>query len=545
MSRRGAALGKGPFWSDESGAAATLYALALPALVAVAGIAFDYARVAAMDTELQNAADQAALAAATQLDRRDGAIERATTAATDVISNETRFANDGKGRDVSSLTISFYETAPEAEACAGGGLEDDEHESAAFVCVQVNTRSAFYALTPIVAAVRGDILSQAVAGLGSALCRTPPLMICNPDEVADPNATFISDRVGHGLLVVRGGGGAWSPGNFGYLDTGLANGAVGVAQALGWVSPPGSCVSQSGADTVDTEPGNMTSVTEAFNTRFDIYDGANACWTGGTCPPSRNSRKDLLHPNNSDACTTTGNSGWREPTNSYDPSAPQNAPTAMGHPRDVCHALATGEPGACTSAFGNGVWHFETYLKTHYRRTQIGNNGQPVGSWWTLADWQANTGRSTTPTRYQVYLWELENEGDPVDGVQILGPSPASANGNTLVNHGTPICSQNQRDGGFGTGTVPNANVADRRRLSVAIINCRANNVNGNSTGVPVQRWMDVFLVQPSLNRNSSGARRGTRQDELYVEVIGETTAGSSGETAGSVVRRDLPYLIK
>ena len=56
---------------------------------------------------------------------------------------------------------------------------------------------------------------------------------------------------------------------------------------------------------------------------------------------------------------------------------------------------------------------------------------------------------------------------------------------------------------------------------------------------VPVRRWIDVFLVQPSLNRNRTG------QDEIYVEIIGDTTAGSAGETAGTVIRRDLPYLLR
>ena len=56
------------FRVDESAAIAPTFALSLFALIAVGGIAFDYARLAAMDTELQNAADQAALAAASQLD---------------------------------------------------------------------------------------------------------------------------------------------------------------------------------------------------------------------------------------------------------------------------------------------------------------------------------------------------------------------------------------------------------------------------------------------------------------------------------------------
>ena len=55
-------------WRSASGSVAPTVALSLVALIAVGGIAFDYARMASLDTELQQAADQAALAAATQLD---------------------------------------------------------------------------------------------------------------------------------------------------------------------------------------------------------------------------------------------------------------------------------------------------------------------------------------------------------------------------------------------------------------------------------------------------------------------------------------------
>ena len=51
--------------SDNSAAVAPTVALSLFALIGAGGIAFDYARLASLDTELQNAADQAALAAAT------------------------------------------------------------------------------------------------------------------------------------------------------------------------------------------------------------------------------------------------------------------------------------------------------------------------------------------------------------------------------------------------------------------------------------------------------------------------------------------------
>uniref|UniRef100_UPI003AA95945 pilus assembly protein TadG-related protein n=1 Tax=Tritonibacter scottomollicae TaxID=483013 RepID=UPI003AA95945 len=62
------------FRNDESAAVAPTIALSLFALIAVGGIGFDYARMAALDSELQNAADHAALAAATQLDQQSGAI---------------------------------------------------------------------------------------------------------------------------------------------------------------------------------------------------------------------------------------------------------------------------------------------------------------------------------------------------------------------------------------------------------------------------------------------------------------------------------------
>lgn len=66
------------FVKNADGAVAATYALALIPLIAIAGLAFDYTRAVGLDTELQNAADQAALAGATQLDRETGAITRAT-----------------------------------------------------------------------------------------------------------------------------------------------------------------------------------------------------------------------------------------------------------------------------------------------------------------------------------------------------------------------------------------------------------------------------------------------------------------------------------
>ncbi|MDZ4272481.1 MAG: pilus assembly protein TadG-related protein, partial [Erythrobacter sp.] len=61
------------FAKARDAAIAPLYALALFGLIMIAGVGWDYSRMATMHSELQNAADQAALAAATQLTGVSGA----------------------------------------------------------------------------------------------------------------------------------------------------------------------------------------------------------------------------------------------------------------------------------------------------------------------------------------------------------------------------------------------------------------------------------------------------------------------------------------
>ena len=533
------------FLRNADGAVAATYAIALVPLIAIAGLAFDYTRAVGLDTELQNAADQAALAGATQLDRTSGSMERAINAIQGgLVTNSTLFSNDGSGSTVAitnATQITFYPTKADAEAGTNGFTNVNNFANAAFVQVDVDTRDARYTLTPIVGAISGTLGASAVAGLGSALCRIPPLMVCNPDERTSsdsPPSMDITGRIGHGLLAKPGGGGKWTPGNYGYLDVGLANGAVGVRQAIGWDGPPGACLAQNGVDTlqVDTEPGNIANASfAAMNTRFDIIDNPS-CESGGTCSPALNSRKDLFRRANAGANSCSAKTGdWVEGTNKY---LPNNAnvpytgtPDAMGHPRDRCHAVESGDPGQCVNDnFGNGVWDRDAYFRTHYVRTVATGNGA-AGSRWSQADWQRELSGEAAAginniTRYEVYQWEEENAGDLVDGVRVLGDTPSGATGSTLVNHGQPVC---------GTGVTR----PDRRRITVAVINCELHDVKGRSRGLPVRHWIDVFLVQPAIDRDR------TRKDEIYVEIIGETDISRSGAPIGPTIRRDTPYLVR
>lgn len=557
---------------DRSGAVAATVGLSLFALVAIGGIAFDYARLASLDSELQNAADQAALAAATQLDQQSGAIARATAAAEGLLANQTLMANDGNAANmaINITSVLFYAAKADAEGANGTDCPTDNALNAAdaasnaaakFVCVRTMNRVAKYALTPVVAAFKsGNVAAMAVAGLGAAICKTPPVMICNPNEGGDPSFTA-ANYIGKGLrlVTVGGGPGAWSAGNFGYLDTsGGSNGVPGLQEALGWVSPPGDCLSATG---VDTKPGANTPATDAINTRFDIYDNG-ACQPGGSCPASINTVKDLVRPGNANgnnACRIH-NAGWQEvagankvylpdATNALTPTT--LTPDAMGLPRDMCHAAGSAAANFCTGPIGTGAWDRDAYFRTNY-------------GWATTAIWQTNTGLSASvavtasnyASRANVYKWEIANVGRVVGGVTVLGVRNAQGNGaNGLKAQNTPVCSNIQTPS-YGTGLTPGGTNVDRRRFSVAVVNCSTGDhggpVNGNSDGVTVQKWIEIFLVEPSTSRGAvsvgspaTNARSGTNSGDMYAEVISETTAGGAGSTAGQVVRRDVPYLVK
>ena len=529
-------------WRNSDGAVASTVALSLIALVAVGGLAFDYARVAAMDTELQNAADQAALAAAGQLDGQSDACARAAAAATALLTNNTLFANETGGSMAITVqnestcdatgNIRFYQSYNQVTDAPG--LAATDGINATVVMVRVDPRETFYTLTPIVAAMSsGNIQGEAIASLGSAICKTPPVMMCNPTEpTGNVNSNYPFDpAVGSGLRLVIGSPDA--PGNFGFLRT-EESGATGVAKMLGYNNPPTGCIATNG---VDTEPGNMISVRAAFNTRFDISEnGSLTCPAGGTCSPSENSRKDVVRASG-DSCNIS-NSGWRESsipyrapnTNPLDATTnPMNGtnayPSVMGYPRDLCHAVSL--TGSCsTGILGNGAWDIDAYFHVNYG--------------WNRSQWMANTedsdGNPLAATaadvpgvsRYEVYLWEMANPS------QVAVPQPIGATG--LNGYARPVCRS--------PGIVPTMTVPDRRRISVAVVNCRAENIRGAGTGVHVVDWLDVFLVEPALARGNGPNARSTNGD-IYVEVIQKTSSGTSGTVAGQVTERAVPHLIR
>lgn len=502
---------------NDRGAVAATYALALTGLIVIGGVGFDYGRLMAMDSELQNGADQAALAGATQLNGLSGACSRAAARAISLVTNTTVVANSGHsitlpsepGCDASG-SVRFWQNKDRTSAATNDS-------NARFIEVRVDSRSVDYAFTPIAGLIYGSVGAGAMAGLGSSVCKVPPVFMCNPNEGSDPLFT-VANYIGVGIrLTANDGGSTYGNGNFGYLQTNAGNGANAVRDVLGKVDIPGDCVN---VDSIETKTGEQITVLDALNTRFDIYGGGitQTCSANGSlCPPSANSRKDVVHKGNTNNCAfTNGNgNGWQVAPQPYRPpsaaaltDAEIAATSPMGYPRDICHAVSP--TGSCGGGrIGSGTWDRNAYFKT---------NSQNYAPSFDIAA----TFGTATPTRYQVYRYEAANpstrlQAQSAGGGNTARPQPY------CVTPGIPV-------GGVG---------ADRRVISVAVVNCATQNL---SNPIRPVNWIDVFLVEPSLRRQQ-GSTLITEASDVYVEVVGATTLGG-GSNAAQLIRRDVPYLV-
>jgi Flp pilus assembly protein TadG len=530
------------------GAVAPTVALSLFALIGVGGIAFDYAHLANLDTELQQAADQAALAAATQLDGSDASRNRATAAAQSLLRNTTFFASDAgtdasDERKVTVATVNFYQSYDDATDTYGDPASNDSN--ARVVQVIVGGRRADYALTPVVGAITsGTIDAEAAATLAAAVCNVPPLMMCVPTPAAD---FPLAADIGKGVLLQPGPNvGFWAPGDYGYLDFG--DGASGVKINLGRNNETAGCVNTS--DGIPTEPGNKASVTDALNSRFDLYPVASSnCdpTTGDYCP-AENVHKDLaksyelevdgdapgpgVTPPANPVTTGTAACGQNpqklvDTNNQTDTDGLSMGTAPPGLPRDSMHIAGS------TSKFGDGVWNRDGYLgPTH------GTNAATVAT--------AVGKTAATLTRYDVYKWEL----DPATRATRLAKKAFDVTE-------SPIPFKEQGKSGKGKYTftnrctfpeprdnnavVPSADQKDRRVLTVAAVDCTGLSGKGN---VIVRNWVDIFLVEPSLARTTPESPYATGKEQIYAEIIG-VAKRANGESALQYYLRQKPRLLR
>jgi hypothetical protein len=479
----------------EDGAVLVLVALFLAVAFGFLALAVDFGRVASTQSDMQSYADQVALAAAAELDGRPDAITRAQSAADRLISDWATYASsDRRLRGSADYRLTFLRTLPGDDRAAATATTADGR-LARYVQVQANQATVPTPFAAVAAAIRGaagtqdssTVAAVAVAGTASYACDVTPLMFCVPNS-----AWRAENNIGRQIQLRSGGqGAAWGPGNFGFLDpTSLA------------IDPNGPCASETGAQLylcligaeravttcirtdqgLNTLTGQRNGLANGFNTRFDIY---RSTMGGADDNPAYRPA-----PNTVQGTLPRRNGGGNSPRpacrgNNVDVS------DAMALPRDTC--ITTGSCGR----FGNGNWNRTAYVAMNH------NGSYPSGT-------------SPSSTRYAVYLAEIAaaRSRTPPNNVPLPGKQET----------GAPTCHAL----GASTDTA-------RRNLIAAAVDCTANNIQGNTSGVVPLEYVELFLTEPV----------GTTGNDtnIFVEVIGGAGGFGSGASVGAY--RDIVQLYR
>ncbi|MFP5430478.1 MAG: pilus assembly protein TadG-related protein [Gammaproteobacteria bacterium] len=305
-----------PSLRRQHGAILVMTALFIVVLIGVAALAMDVGRLVILRSQMQNAADAAALAAAAELDGKDGARERAVAAARDALQHDNSFARvrdllgpGGLPDDAFTFYCVIgaqYDHNPDDVTDFGiycNGSDDGSGRYAAvtdpeshYVRVDLDPAKApgrfsldlFFLpvlrLLNTETATEAATRAQAVAGRHSIQCNYPPMVICDPFE--GQGKSFKRDMPIGTSIVLRdqGGNSSWAPGQFGFLTP--ISGATGANAGSEALASP----EDQGCDTnrVTTEPGqNMQKMIQAINTRFDEYGHAGG-FNASEAPPAPN-----------------------------------------------------------------------------------------------------------------------------------------------------------------------------------------------------------------------------------------------------------------
>lgn len=337
---------------DQSGGVSIYVALIATAIFGIIGLSIDASRAMIVHSEAQAAADAVALAAASQLDGTPSAITRANAAVANLVENDQRLAATGASA-VAIAQVRYLDELPSEDALQiTNDFVTTDPLRARFVEV---TTAPISHLNTFLRAVGADaplnITRRAVAGCHQMVCRSQPLMICNPAEAANIGAAFnIDDWRGRQIRFLHQGGpnAPWAPGNFGYLSAG-GTGVPVLVNALASTSGANACYGPN----VTTEPGAKNGARSALNVRFGIYQ-----------PPQFN---------NGDANNPI-----------YAPDV--NVRTM---PMDLVFA-------GPANRFGNGRWNCDAYWDANFGASGVAQPG-------------ACTTNTSGFTRYSMYQYEIAN----------------------------------------------------------------------------------------------------------------------------------------
>ena len=263
---------------NERGSILATSAVGMLSILLAVGLGVDVSRFYLVKTELQNAADAAALAAAAQLNGDSTGINKAITAATTTIQNNYDFNKTG-------VTIATVEFSQSLNGTYSGGGSVPSPANIKFVKVTTAQSPVGISFAAVVLGPTKNLSAEATAGYS-----VPLNEICNwlPVSVID-YGTPIS--AGNTYTFRSPAGGAISPGNYQILAVAGRGGSdvrVGLAAGVDLCAGPGATYE------VDTKPGVSSGpVRQGVNTRFDDYQ--TSAVNPVDMPPDTNIQENITY----------------------------------------------------------------------------------------------------------------------------------------------------------------------------------------------------------------------------------------------------------
>lgn len=472
----------------HQGAVLVMVAILIVVLIGVAALALDISRLLVLRSEMHNAVDAVALAAAAELNGGEQAQARAKHAAKTLLQHDAKFSrlrellDDSltvcEGGEVKTNCEIYFEffcaienniTAPniptECKNGLIGGTEKDANKILAqgdddthYVRVTLNPEvtqggdeerySIDLYFLPVLRAIGIDVPSEAstsataLAGRSFVICKYPPLMICNPYEGVMENGQPKKLTVGQQIKLYMGASspGYWAPGDFGLLEPPTGKGgAVDVSE---YIAGEGLECTEPYITTKTGVQVNM--IKWGLNTRFGIYE-------------------------------------YKYKPDDYPP-----AMNVLDFPRDPdLDAVGT------TNRIGKGDWSRPAYWNAYH------SGSMPTGM----------------STRYDFYKWELENNTYPLrnDAATTTDQCEPIAEHKPEIdqcNNYKILKGQPDQNGYLSA--------LNRRVITVPVINCASLGVSGKEKDMWVaqEEYWKKFFITEHVYSPSDGV-------EIFAEYIG------------------------
>lgn len=262
----------------ERGSILATSAIAMTAVLLAVGLAVDISRLYLVKTELQNAADAAALAAVSALNGGSGGIDKAVELVT-ATPNKYDFNKTG----ITITNIEFSATLEGGYVPAAGAKGAGIASTIRFVRVTTEPSAVAISFAQMILGSSKDLTATATAGYSAPLCDICdflPVAVIDYGTPISPGQTY-TFRAQSGSMI--------SPGNFQILA--LA-GAGGNDARVGLGAGVDACAGPGAEYAVDTKTGVTSgAVRQGVNTRFDEYTSAGV--NPEDMPPDLNIQENI------------------------------------------------------------------------------------------------------------------------------------------------------------------------------------------------------------------------------------------------------------